>query len=191
MDNKEKQKIKPIYAELQGYLSQAPSISDKSRIFNDMTLAQQVNSSIKELNEVFEENYDKFSIEEKTIEWNGRYRKVIEIKSYRTKLGGLIARLHGKYFSDEPAPFSGMPNTVINQTQNQSQSVQIQILLETQSIIDNALHNVEKGSDEENFLNKIKDSLSSVKSVTELISLILSSAKEFGLSVVEILKILF
>jgi len=112
------------------------------------------------------------------------------VLTYRNKLGGLIARLHGEYFSDEPAPFSGMPNTVINQTQQQSQNFQVQMLLEMQSKIDEKIPELKEGTKEKSFLDKIKSSLPSIKNTTELVSLVLKTGKDFGLTVEQILNIL-
>ena len=49
----------------------------------------------------------------------------VRVLDYRQKLGGLIARLHAEYFYDEPAPFAGMPSTIIQQTQSQSIDIQM------------------------------------------------------------------
>ncbi len=43
-----KDKIRPIYSELQGYLSQAPeATSGRERIYDDTSLVDQLNSSIQ------------------------------------------------------------------------------------------------------------------------------------------------
>ena len=102
----------------------------------------------------------------------------------------MIARLHGEYFFDEPAPFSDMPNTVINQTQQQNQSFQVQMLLEVQSKIDEKISEFKEGTKEKSFLDKIKGSLSSIKNTTELFTLILKTGKDFSLTVEQILNIL-
>lgn len=48
-----KDKIRPIYSELQGYLSQAPeATSGRERIYDDTSLVDQLNSSIQELEQV-------------------------------------------------------------------------------------------------------------------------------------------
>jgi hypothetical protein len=76
---------------------------------------------------------------------------IIAVSTYRQKLGGLISWLHGKYFTDEPPPFSGMPSTVIIQVQQQS--VSVQMLLDIQTKIDEALTKA-KGEKEQGFLKK-------------------------------------
>ena len=113
-----KEQVRPIYSELQGYLSQAPA-RDKGLIF-EASIWEQHNQTIDELNTVTGKNYDRYKVEVRSIDWNRTMRRVIDSQSYRIKLGGLVSRLHGEYFSDEPPPFSGMPSTVITQHQIQN-----------------------------------------------------------------------
>ena len=189
-----KEKIRPIYSELQGYLSQAPEIKDTNGCSYDFSLINQYNETIEELNDISDKDYKRFKIEEKEIinRSGGSLggSNLFRISTYRNKLGGLIAKLYGEYFSDEPAPFSGMPNTVINQTQQQSQNFQVQMLLEVQSKIDEKITEFKEGTKEKSFLDKIKSSLSSIKNTTELLALILKTGKESGLTVEQIFNIL-
>lgn len=180
-----KEKIGPIYSELQGYLSQAPEIRGDIEVSSDLSLIEQYNEALDELNNISDKNYDRFKIKEKEV-----FSELFNVTNYRSKLGGLIARLHREYFSEEPAPFSGMPNTIINQTQQQTQSFQVQMLLEIQSKIDEKISEFKEGTKEKSFLDKIKDSLSSIRNTTELLALILKSGKDFGLTVKQILNIL-
>lgn len=180
-----KEKIGPIYSELQGYLSQAPEIRSNIEVSSDLSLIEQYNETIDELNNVSDKDYDRFKIKEKEI-----FNELFNITNYRSKLSGLIARLHNEYFSDEPAPFSGMPNTIINQTQQQNQSFQVQMLLEIQSKIDEKIPKFKEGTKEKSFLDKIKNLLPSIKNTTELLALILKTGKDLGLTVEQILNIL-
>jgi len=175
-----KDEIRPIYLELQGYMSQAPSESTATLF--DASIWEQYNQAIDELNEVTGKNYDRFKPNVRTDPMRDP-RPAIRTSSYRQKLGGLIARLHGEYFQDESPPFGGTPSTVIQQTQSQEQSVQIQILLDIQSKIDEKLPEYEEGSEEKTFLEKVKSSLKSVRNVTDLVRLILQTAKDVGLSI--------
>ena len=102
-------------------------------------------------------------------------------------MNGFINTLHALYFSEEPQPVGGSPTTVISQTQYQVQS--IQMLLEFQSKIDKALQAVEEGSPQKKFLEKVKGSLSTIKNVTELFSLVLRLAKDFGLGLDDLASI--
>jgi hypothetical protein len=107
--------------------------------------------------------------------------------TYRQKLGGLISHLHGKYFADERAPFSGGPSTIITQSQQQSQF--IQMVLDMQSKIDEQMPHFSEGSKEKGFLQKLKSSLSSISDVTQLLNQLFKLAKEFGLNIDSVSKI--
>lgn len=178
-----KEDVRPIYAELQGCLSQAPPGKDKngvSRAPSDVIL-EHFNHVIDELNNVSNEDYNRFKL--RTGGWT-------DSLTYRTKVSGLISRLHGQYFVDDIAPFSSMPSTVITQTQQQSQSFQIELLLQIQSKIDEQLSKLEAGDTKRrNFLEKVKGALKSVRNSTGFVALLLTTAQEFGLSVKDLLEL--
>ncbi|HUU16593.1 MAG TPA: hypothetical protein VMW72_05545 [Sedimentisphaerales bacterium] len=178
-----KEDIRPIYSELQGYLSQAPEEA-KIRLIDDDNLWNQANQAIDELSRISGEDYNRFKITPRRIRSSARL--VADVGTYRAKLGGLISRLHGKYFSDEPAPFSGMPSTVNIQTQQQSQSVHIQMLLDFQGKIDAQLQKLEPGDKKRSFLEKVKGALASVRDYAGLIALYVTTAQEFGLTLKEL-----
>lgn len=176
-------KIKAIYRELQGYLSQTPKPKSLSDIFATDSSWQRYNVSIEELSKVSGKDFSRFQI--KPAMQDGY--QIVHVEDYRQALNGLINTLHAQYFENEPQPFSGSPATVISQTQYQVQSVQM--LLDFQSKIDKALQNVDKDSPQKKFLDKVKGSLSTVKDVTELFSLVLKLAKEFGLGLKDLISI--
>lgn len=97
-----KDKVKPIYFELQGYLSQAPE-REKGLIFEKEVWTQH-NKTIGELEEITGKKYDRYRINPESTDWNGVMRQCITCQAYRTILGGLISRLHGEYFPDEISP---------------------------------------------------------------------------------------
>jgi len=175
----EKEKIRPIYSELQGYLSQAPATSAKWPYIDDSNMWGQVNSTIDELNGIANASYDQFKLALR----DGS--DVLLTATYRAKLGGLISRLHGEYFFDEAAPFSGMPSTVITQTQQQSQS-QTQMLIDFTSKIDEEIYKLEPGDKKRTFLEKVKGALGSVRDYAGLIALYLTTAKELGITLEEL-----
>ncbi len=181
-----KEKIRPIYSELQGYLSQAPE-KNSGNIFEHI-LWEQINSAIEELNNVSNKNYDRFKISPRSEDWNGQALQIIDAYEYRLKISGLISRLHGEYFSDEVPPFSGMPSTSIQMNQQQNQSVQMQIILDTQDLVNKKIHETSDPL-EKNFLEKIKSSLSSIKNVSDLISLILTTGSSLGMNLEQVLKL--
>ncbi len=109
-----REKVAPIYSELQGYLAQAP---DKDKEIFSAAVWDRYNKTIIELNEVSGKNYDGYCVQPR--KWAHSIKPCVDTIDYRTKLGGLIARLHREFFSNEAAPFSGMPGTIINQSQYQ------------------------------------------------------------------------
>lgn len=185
----DKETIKPIYSELQGYLTQAPDNEPKIYIY-DKDFWEHYNRTLKELNSLTGKDYDKFKLRPITNLHGGDR---ITNTAYRQKLGGLIALLHAEYFLDEIAPFSGMPNTVIHQNQiqnqDQSQSMQVKLALEMSDLIHEKLSKAKDGSKEKTFLEKIKGSLSSVKNASQLITLLITTANQLGLSIDDLRKL--
>lgn len=188
MEEEIRDKIRPIYCELQGYLFQAPGTPEKGSgsLFFENAVWERYNKTIDELNDISSKDYSGYKV---SPEYHSGFQtNAVGILDYRTKLGGLIARLHGENFPDETVPFGGMPSTIITQTQQQTQSFQIQMLLEIQSRIDEKIPKFDKDSKERNFLEKIKSSLSSVKDVSQLITLLLKTGNEIGLTISQILN---
>lgn len=178
MENKEA--VRPIYSELQGYLAQAPSV-EKIPYFRESVFWEQYNQTIKELNRVTGKDYSRYELQPERL---GNGPMVVHNHIYRQKLGGLIAHLHGEYFSDEVAPFSGMPSTtIITQSQNQNQSLHVQLLLEVSDLIHEKMGKVQDGSKEKTFLEKVKASLSSVKDVSQLVALLITTAHQLGITI--------
>lgn len=177
--------IRPIYQELQGYLSQIPNSNSPHESTYTKTLWEQLNEAIDELNAISKKDYNKFKI----APGKSQTKKYVNILALRTKLGGLIDRLHAEYFSDEPNPFSGSPTTVITQKQHQEQSAHVVMLLEVQGIIIEKLNDENTSSEEKEFLESIKGGLAGIKSVVELISLILSTALIMGIEIPRLIEI--
>lgn len=183
-----KNKIRPIYSELQGYLTQAPPIGEHGNTTtSDDTLWKQFNITIDELNIITGKAFTKFKVIKIERGQNGQY---IKVSNYRQKLGGLISHLYGEYFSDEQSPFSGMPSTIINQNQSQNQSQSLSIILELQEKIINEIPKHKEGTKERNFLEKFKPGLSTIKSVTDILSLALKIGADFGLDPATIRRLL-
>lgn len=180
-----KNKIRPLYSEFQGYLSQAPKPSQEYGFYIlDEVIWNQYNNALKLLYDETGKNYERFEVlPTRTQGGNPR----VEITTYRQKIGGLISNIYGEYFSDETPPFSGMPSTIINQSQQQT--VSVQLVLDIQSKIDELLPKVEDGSNKQKFLEKFKSTLSSVSNVNDAIGKCMKFADEFGVNVKEILSL--
>ncbi len=179
--------LKPIYKELQGYLSQTPFPKDPNDFTSEKSVWEQYNQTIEFLSNTTGANFSRFKVEPEGDEY-----PTLNITGYRQKLGGLISYLHAKYFNEEREPFSGTPSTVItqHQQQNQSQTIYIQLLLDMQSKIDKNIEKYDEGSKEKSFLKTLKEQLSTVTNATKLFALILKLADKFGLNPEEILKLL-
>jgi len=179
MTNKEE--VRPIYSELQGCLSQAPPGKGKNGVSREVSddIVNHFNHLIDELKNVSNKDYNRFEL---------RTGGFTTSSTYRTKLSGLISRLHGQYFSDEVAPvLSGMPSTIITQTQQQSQLLQVQMLLDFQDRITEKINQLEEGDKKREFLEKVKGALASVRDYAGLIALYVTTAQEFGLTIDELL----
>jgi hypothetical protein len=143
-----KEKLRPLYSELKGYLAQVPDYAEGAvDTIQEKCIWELYNKTVDLINEILEDDFRRFRIE---LEHEGEY---IFLHHYRNMLGGLISRLHGEYFADEPNPLDGVPSTVIAQSQHQNQSI---MLLEIQSIIYGKLPNYPDGSKEKDFLQKLK-----------------------------------
>lgn len=180
--------IRPIYSEIQGYLSQAPNIEKVPYIY-EKPLWEQLNNVIDELNEKSGEDFSKFKITDFKQQKHEPYSQYIPTIDYRSKLNGLIMRLHGQYFSEEQSPFGGFPSTVVQQNQSQSQTMQITMILEFQSMIDRKLYGSELKPEEKSFLEKVKASLPAAKSTIELMNMCLSLAKSLGINLDQMTKL--
>lgn len=187
-----KDKIRPFYSELQGYLREAPPAADTYSY--DTIIIENLNKLIDQISLISEKDYARFKVrivpESPANEYDSMGSSAsFQIQEYRSNLAGLIANLHGHFFSKEPPPFSGMPNTIINANQTQSQSVDITLLLAMQSRIEEQLTKFPEGSKERTFLQKLKGALPIIKDATQLISQLFTLAKTAGLSVDDLFKI--
>jgi len=113
----------------------------------------------------------------------------VKISTYRTKLNALINYLHGKYFKNENLPFSGNPQTVVSQQQTQNQTMNIAIF-DVIEAIDRALYKDKNiAPEDKSFLEKLKERIKGVNTYSQLILTILSTAKDFGKNIEQIIKL--
>ncbi|MHC4459091.1 MAG: hypothetical protein ACYS0I_18780 [Planctomycetota bacterium] len=176
----QKEKIEHVYSELQGCLSQATKAKTSANAFYDAQIWNQYNEAVDELNNISGNNYDRFRIHPET---SGPFGDFVRSITYRSKLAALILRLHNEFFSDAPAPFSDKPATDLRRRQQQSRFFQMQMILEIQSKIDEKIPEFNEGSKEKEFLEKAKASLASIKSATQLVSLLLKTGRELDLTI--------
>lgn len=179
-----KNKVRPLYSELQGYLSQTPPIKNNYDAISEPTFWEQINLTLDELSKATNKDYSKYKLTSES----GDGERFIRLTVVRLKLGGVISRLHGEYFSDESAPFSGMPSTVNNFTQMQQQTATQTIILEFQEVLNEKIVSTPK-ENEKSFLQKVKEGLGTIKNTAELMKLILETAKQFGFDINQVLAI--
>jgi hypothetical protein len=183
-------KIKSLYAEFKGYLNEAPTIKERPAIHHEQ-IWEQYNNSVMRLSEISGSDYSNFLIK---VE-RGEYDNFIITEVYRSKLGGLISKLHAEYFETSSEPFgssrptSGKQNIIISQTQHQSQQVFIQMILDVQSKIDEKLPTLQEGSKEKTFFQKLKGSLSATTGIIDLLSKMLILAEDCGISTDQLSKL--
>jgi len=119
-----KEKVRPIYEALMGSLSSAP-LAEKVGYLYEKTIWEQYHRLIDKLNKTTGEDFNTYKLTViSDLNWGPR----ISVQEYRTQLNTLIMELHGRFFNNEPRPFSGEPGVVVNQSQNQSQNVQVLII---------------------------------------------------------------
>ena len=182
----ERKKVRPIYSELQGYLSQCPEIGEHGNaVTRDDSLWRQYNSTIDELNTLTGNDFNKFKVTGLKHTQLGTHLLVTEL---RTKLGSLVARLHGTYFSDEPAPFSGMPSTTITLSNQQHQLQQQSALIEFRTTLEKKAATMPE-SKERSFLTELKDGIGTIKDFSSLMLLIAELAGKYGISIAALAKL--
>lgn len=184
-----KDDIRPIYAELQGFLLEAP---DDSKTISESPVWELYNQSIDALIQLGLA-YERFKITPETHHAGGRRSQWVRARQYRIALSGTINRLHAEFFRDEPSPFAGSPGMVISQNQQQSQVVYIQMIMEVQEQLTRSEAKFKEDSKERSFIDKAKDLLkagvSGIASTAQLMLLLLSVAKECGLSVEDMQRV--
>lgn len=171
-----KEQVRPTYEELKGYLSAFPP-SEKDYWPENSYYWTSIGGCIEELNKITGSNYDKFKIN--VIPRNGGAPEHISNHEYRSKVNGLIMKLKGTYFMDDN-PFGGSPMVSVNQTQN----VQVTMLLEMSTLIDKQLYGEASKTlkpEEQSFLEKVKAALPTIKSTAELLGLVIKTAKDSGI----------
>lgn len=172
-----KDKVRPIYRDLQGYLSQLPLSGQHNDVIRDPDLWNNYNSLVEELKTITSKDYNSFRVEPKYDDFSQK----VFLVTLRTNLGRLISRLHAEFFDDEQTPFSSSPSTIINQSQSQEQSIDLKFYIDLGSKLDEKIKNV-TDEKEKGYLEKFKNLLPSLKSGMDILKTSIDLAKEFGLT---------
>lgn len=185
---KDKDKIRPLYSRLQGYLKQLPEGQNINSTLKNQPLCDNINLTLDQVSAInsIDLNIHRFT-DVDYVNWNGKPH--VAITSLRSKLGGIIAELHGTYFYDEPAPFSGMPHMVINQTSQQNQNVYVTIREELSKLVDSNMSKA-KSNEEVNFLTQIREGLGTINNMADICTLILRIATSAGITLPVALRLL-
>ena len=177
--------IRPDYTTLQGYLSQIQKKEGNLGVIYDevaMEYKTQLKKVIDRLGAVTGGDYSEFEVPLYAVNNpHSLCRQKMDMQVYAFKMSGLILRLYGQFFYDERNPLDGTPSTVINSNQNQSQQVDIKLLLDVGSKIEEKLKQVEDPK-EKNFLSQMKEGLGTVGGYADLIKLATVTASSVGLA---------
>lgn len=179
-----KEIIRPVYSELQGFLKQVPHNDGSTYIPSYWT---RFNEMVDEISLKSKEGYSRYRL--MPIEHGSGFPS-IALPELRARLGQLIGRLHAAFFSDEPAPFPGMPATAINVSQSQGQAQQQfqQMLFDFQDLLEDKIQSA-KTEAEKGFLSTLKKSLRKISSYAELISELVKAAQASGVTIHDLGKI--
>jgi hypothetical protein len=180
--------IKNIYRELQGYLKQAPEPRSHGEGMSDDFIWNNFHQTIDRLNKASDNNYDIFKVKIHPPD-RTRTAPYIRIVEYRQQLQALIYRLQSEYFPEEIDETKTQQGIVISQSQQQSQQVFIQMILDVQSKIDEKLSSLPEGSNEKTFFQKLKGSLSATSGIVDLLNKIFTFAKDSGISTDQLTKL--
>lgn len=168
-------KIRPVYSELKGMLSQAPAVETILHS-SDQGLWDRFNLLLEKLTEITQdEGYKEFTL---TPKYTNGFPS-IPTSTYRSRLSGPISRLHGTFFTQDPEPFSGSPSTVVSQTNSQTTNTQlyIQLGIELKTALDNA-----KDENEKSFIKAVMEKVGTVKTYIEFLTLVTNTAGQFGIA---------
>jgi hypothetical protein len=193
-----KEDIRPIYAELQGYYSEIASV--KSDYIDEPSVWEHYNDTVDLLGRLSDRDYSRFrvkvepeSVSQEAFGVDLILPERVSTLGYRTSLAGLLKSLHATYFSNDPDPIAAGPATIITQTQTQNQSVYIQMIMEINEQLTRSEAKFKEGTPERGFIDKVKACLRAgiggITSMAQLMLLLLSVAKECGLSVEDMRRI--
>jgi hypothetical protein len=179
----DEKKIKALYGELQGILSQTPN----DRYLSDEEIWNRYNNVVKLVTEATGEDYSRFSVKPKEMR-DGSFS--LSNTVFRQTCNGLIMSLHGEYFGDDIPPFSGpRPSNVnVSTTVSQSQAIYFEMILEFQSAMDKKMNDFPEGTKEreKQCWAKVKKTLPTLPTTTAkvgLVSNVIKIANECGLDI--------
>jgi hypothetical protein len=173
-----KDKVRPLYGELLGYLNKAPEISKRTIVTSEVYTAGQ--NLIEEIGQVTGISVDRFRL----MPAGKAYINSMDAFNdrYQQALAGLISRLHAQFFSDEIYPLDAQPGMVIYQTQNQTQTSIQQVMADFSRQLDEKIKEHQDDPEKKGFLEKVKTFAGTAGSIADLLSKVHGLAIQYGLS---------
>jgi len=177
------EQIRSIYSELKAYQSS----SEKNRSIYENSIWERFNSLIDKLTTITgDTDYEVFKLEPKHLYGNIS----VSYEQYHSKINGVIGKIEGVFGTINTKDATGTRYQFIN-SQTQTQTQEIAMLLDFQSKLDSKLYDksIKLSTQEKSFLERIKSGIAGIKDYSSLILLILSEAKELGLTLEQIIKL--
>lgn len=175
-----KESIKPYYEELKGMMENMP----EENLFIDKGISEKYNKTLQKISDLIPEIlFDEYSIQSEYVElqFQGGQQK-IDRNQYRMKLGALIGQMRGRFDFDSQSSNGG--HTFI-----QNQVVSVELVLNLQEKIIKLIDNYSEGTPERSFLEKVKESISTIKNGTDIIRIVLAEAQRAGISIDKLISI--
>ncbi len=173
-------KLKTLYAELRGILSQATPQSREHDFFTEYGALEYYDSVINELVRETEDNYDRFR-----LPTSGR----LTMTTFKITVAGLIAHLRQKHFPAERDPLCTEPSAYTVQTTNVTQQVHIDMILQMDRLITKKIVEHQKGTKERTFLEKLQDGMKSASNFVDFAKTLTDAAMKAGVGIADIGRI--
>lgn len=176
----EKNSIWIVYREILGYINQLPTTENSDSGIYEKQVWETYNDAVQEIVSLTDNTaLDRFKINE----GKGQMGPYVSAMALRTKISGLVSRLHAQYFNHEEWPFSRNNGMTINQNQN------INLAIELQDKIASAMSKA-ANEPERKFLEEIDQKLRNINSVVQAFNIILSTAEKVGLTISSVLHLI-
>lgn len=173
-----KREIAGVYEELRGVLV---AIKDNTSWFDDDGFSQHANRVIARVASLCPEiqEIDSYKIK---VEYDAQRGAIVKSIPARAGLNSLIGRLKGQYDLEVATTNTG--HTFI-----QNQQMNVELMLDVRGQIEKHLQDYTDEQPEKKFLEKVKANVSTAKSAMDVLRLIISTAKELGVSLAFLIKI--
>lgn len=176
-----KEKIKPLYEELKGMLSAMP----EENLILDKGISEKYNATVSKISGLIPEIVaSEYLIQSEfiSLQFGGGDQRINK-NHYKMKLSALLGQLRGRFDFDSAVNTSGGHTFIQNQT------VSVEFVLNLQEKIIELIEKQEKGTAERTFLEKVKESIASIKNGTDIVKTVLVEANKAGISLEKLVSI--